>query len=89
VKKTGKVIRVICILDHPINGTKNAKSGQIIIPQKQTGRKNDIFICWTSAQHKTCAQGKYIAIVATTVETDDPTKEVEVGMKLLGSVLYK
>lgn len=76
-------------MDHPINGTKNAGSGQLIIPQKQTGRKNDIFICWTSSKHKTCASGKYIAIVATTVETDNPEKEVEVGMKLLGPVLKK
>ncbi len=38
VKKTGQVIRCICLLDHPVPGTKDALSTQIIIPQKQIGR---------------------------------------------------
>lgn len=40
VIETGKVIRAICIMKHPIPGTDNADSAQIIIPQKQVGRKN-------------------------------------------------
>lgn len=36
-QKTGKVIRCICLLDHPIANTKDALSTQIIIPQKQVG----------------------------------------------------
>jgi len=39
VKTQGKIIRAICILDHPIPNTKDATSVQIIIPQKQLGRK--------------------------------------------------
>jgi Rab GDP dissociation inhibitor len=89
VKKTGRVIRAICILDHPVQQTNNANSCQIIIPQKQTGRKNDIYICVTSSTHKVAAQGKYIAIVATKVETDEPEKEIEFGLKLLGDILVK
>ena len=44
VVKTGKIIRCICILDHPIPETNNAKGCQIIIPQKQISkeRKNGI-----------------------------------------------
>lgn len=38
----GKVIWVICILDHPI--IKNTNSAQIIIPSKQIDRHNDIYI---------------------------------------------
>jgi len=34
----GKVIRAICILDHPIPDTNNATSVQIIIPAKQLKR---------------------------------------------------
>ena len=34
-----QVVRAICILDHPIANTKEAPSCQIIIPQKQVGRK--------------------------------------------------
>lgn len=37
VKPTGMVARSICIMDHPINGTNNAESTQIIIPGRQVG----------------------------------------------------
>lgn len=87
VKKTGKVIRVICITDHPIDGTSNAQSCQIIIPQEQANRKNDIYICCTSFNHRTCPKGKYIAIIATTIETENPLAEVELGLKLVGNCL--
>jgi Rab GDP dissociation inhibitor len=40
VKFVEKIIRVICILDHPIPGTENLPSVQIILPQRQLGRKN-------------------------------------------------
>ena len=40
VVETGKVVRAICILKHPIPGTEDADSCQIIIPQNQVGRKN-------------------------------------------------
>jgi len=40
VKSLGKIIRCICILDHPIPKTKDMASTQIIIPQKQVNRKN-------------------------------------------------
>jgi len=40
VVETGKVVRAICILKHPIPGTDEADSAQIIIPQNQVGRKN-------------------------------------------------
>jgi Rab GDP dissociation inhibitor len=35
-----KIIRCICILDHPIPGTENLPSVQIILPQRQLKRKN-------------------------------------------------
>jgi len=40
VKSMGKVIRLICILDHPIPKTNEVPSCQIILPQRQIGRKN-------------------------------------------------
>lgn len=40
VVETGKVVRAICVLKHPIPGTDDADSTQIIIPQNQVGRKN-------------------------------------------------
>ena len=38
LKPMVKVIKAICILDHPIPETNDATSTQIIIPAKQTGR---------------------------------------------------
>lgn len=40
VIEEGKVVRAICLLKHPIPGTDNADSTQIIIPQNQVNRKN-------------------------------------------------
>ena len=44
VKLLDKIIRCICILDHPIPGTENLPSVQIILPQRQLKRKNGISI---------------------------------------------
>ena len=42
VKKVGKVARAICIMNHPIPNTNDSSSVQIILPQKQLGRKSDM-----------------------------------------------
>lgn len=63
VESVGKVIRAICIMDHPIPNTKNIPSVQIILPQKQTGRNSDIFIMMVSAVHQVAKKNYYIAII--------------------------
>ncbi len=40
VIEEGKVVRAICFLKHPIPGTDDSDSAQIIIPQNQVGRRN-------------------------------------------------
>lgn len=84
---TGQVVRSICILDHPIDGTDNSESLQIIIPASQVRRKNDIYICVVSHAHMVSATGKYIAIVSTQVETATPLAEVQPGLAMLGRIL--
>lgn len=86
---TGKVVRSICILDHPIAGTSNAESVQIIIPAKQVNRRNDIYVCMVSYAHHVAAGDKYIAIVSTTVETSNPIQELEPGFMLIGKTLER
>lgn len=39
-KVVGHVLRAICVLKHPLAGTNDADSCQLIIPQSQVGRKN-------------------------------------------------
>lgn len=86
VQKTGaRVIRAMCILDHPVPNTNNLDSVQIVIPQNQIGRKNDIYIAVLSDEHCVVPKGYYLAIVSTIVETSTPHIELEPAFKLLGS----
>ncbi|KAK9870969.1 hypothetical protein WA026_009930 [Henosepilachna vigintioctopunctata] len=89
VRKKGKVIRCICLLDHPISNTKDALSTQIIIPQKQVGRNSDIYVSLVSHTHQVAAKGWFIGMVSTTVETDNPENEIKPGLDLLGPVRQK
>lgn len=110
VVKVGQVIRCICLLNHPIPNTNNALSCQIIIPQKQVGRKSgellvtsvdfisaqlnyqifsDIYISLVSYTHQVAAKGWFIALVSTTVETNNPETEILPGLNLLGPIKQK
>ncbi|TFL06806.1 GDP dissociation inhibitor [Pterulicium gracile] len=89
VIEEGKVVRAICILKHPIPGTEDSDSVQIIIPQNQVGRRNDIYIAMVSSTHNVCAKDVYIAIVSTIVETDKPELEIAPGLNLLGQISEK
>jgi Rab GDP dissociation inhibitor len=42
VRKVGKVARAIAIMSHPIPNTNDSQSVQVILPQKQLGRKSDM-----------------------------------------------
>jgi len=85
----GRVVRSICFLNHAIPNTNNASSLQIIIPAAQLGRVNDIYVVLVSKSHEVAAEGKYIAICSTTVETNDPIAELKPALNLLGPILTK
>ena len=87
--KTGRIIRTICVLNHPVAGVGGADSAMILIPASQVGRKNDIYITIVGKHHETAAKGRFIAIVSTTVETAAPEKEVEPGLALLGEMITR
>jgi Rab GDP dissociation inhibitor len=84
-----RVIRAICLLDHPIPSTADADSCQIIIPQRQLGRKYDVYIACVSAAHQVCAQGMYVAMISTIIETANPEGEIEFALRLLGPIREK
>lgn len=50
---------------------------------------SDIYVCMISYAHNVAAQGKYIAIASTTVETAEPEKEVEPALELLEPIDQK
>lgn len=89
IKKTGQVVRAICILNHPIPNTNDAQSCQIIIPQKQVNRHFDIYISCVSNSNLVAPKGWYIAMVSTTVETSNPEAEILPGLQLLGPISDK
>jgi Rab GDP dissociation inhibitor len=89
VKPVARVVRSISIMDHPIPTGQKAPSNslQIIIPQHELNRKNDMYILQLSGQNKVCPDNMYIAIVGTIAETDNPEQELAAGMKVLGNVI--
>jgi Rab GDP dissociation inhibitor len=82
----GRVARAICILNHPVAGTDNSESAQIIIPASEVRRHNDIYVAVVSSSHLVASRGMYIAIVSTTVETNNPIAELNPGIALLGNI---
>ncbi|PSK38129.1 hypothetical protein B9Z65_1320 [Elsinoe australis] len=90
VQVTGHLLKAICILNHPIDKTDNLDSVQLIIPQSQVGRKNDIYIAMVSSAHNVCPKGYYIAIVSTIAETDSNHHlELAAGFERLGRIEEK
>ncbi|KAK2383499.1 hypothetical protein P8452_38606 [Trifolium repens] len=86
VQNVGKVARAICIMSHPIPDTNDSHSAQVILPQKQLGRKSDMYLFCCSYAHNVAPKGKYIAFVTTEAETDQPEVELKPGIDLLGPV---
>merc|ERR1712141_471878 len=87
VARTGSVARWLCILDHPVEGTNNSHSAQIILPTKQTGHKSDIYISVQSAELQVAPKGRWIAMISSQVYTNSPRKELKVAYGVLGKVL--
>ncbi|KAK3672076.1 Rab GDP dissociation inhibitor alpha [Recurvomyces mirabilis] len=86
----GHILKAICILNHPIASTDNSDSLQLIIPQSQVGRKNDIYIACVSSAHNVCPKGYYIAIVSTIAETSaNHHLELQPGLERLGKIEEK
>ena len=55
------------------------------------GKKNDVFVSLLSDAHEVTPRdsGTFLAIVSTVCETDNPVKEVEEGIALLGDVALR
>lgn len=87
VRVVGHVLKAICVLKHPLAGTGDADSAQLIIPQSQVGRKNDIYVTCISSAHNVCPKGYYIAIVSTIAETSaNHHLELQPGLDRLGKI---
>ncbi|KAI4143661.1 MAG: hypothetical protein LQ340_006920 [Diploschistes diacapsis] len=90
VQVVGHLLKAICILNHPVPNTDNSDSAQLIIPQSQVGRKNDIYIAIVSSAHNVCPRGYWIAIVSTIAEgSSNHHLELQVGFDRLGKIEEK
>ncbi|KEF59668.1 acetyltransferase [Exophiala aquamarina CBS 119918] len=90
VQVVGHLLKAICILNHPIDKAPDADSLQLIIPQSQVGRKNDIYIAVVSSAHNVCPKGYYIAIVSTIAESSaNHHLELQPGIERLGRIEEK
>jgi Rab GDP dissociation inhibitor len=90
VQVVGHLLKAICILNHPIDRTNDSDSLQLIIPQSQVGRKNDIYIAMVSSAHNVCPRGYYIAIVSTIAESSQNHHlELQPGLERLGRIEEK
>lgn len=88
--RSGAVVRrVICILDHAIPGTHKAEAAQIILPQKQTGRRSDIFIVILGPAHAVCKKGYFLAIISGNVEKPSVDEDLGVAFQLIGPVVHR
>lgn len=89
VTQAGRVVRQYCILSAPPTNTRDSTSCQVIIPAQSCTppRKNDIYVLVLSHNHRTTPQGQYLALVSTTVETEDPKSELAPGIELLGDIV--
>jgi Rab GDP dissociation inhibitor len=72
VLEEGRVVRAICFLNHPIPGTDDSDSCQIIIPQNQVGRRNGmdpilvLLLTDLDAYFAVSSSDIYIAMVSST-----------------------
>ena len=49
----------------------------------------DIYVSLVSYTHQVAAKGWFVAMVSTTVETDNPEQEIKPGLDLLGPIKQK
>jgi Rab GDP dissociation inhibitor len=84
VKKKGKIIRRIIISQSPIPGSNIVDSCQIIIPKKQTGLKNDIFVLQLGYGHCVSRKGYYIIFISCWDDGRDINQQLKPVMDVLG-----
>jgi len=89
LQKIGTIVRVICIIDHPIAKTGNSNAVQIILPQKQTKRQNDIYIMSIGNSHGVSKKGYYVAVISSIQENPDVEADFAIAFETIGAIKHK
>ena len=87
VQITKRIIRRICLMNHPITSIGECDSCQIIIPQSQIKRDYDIFILQLGYGHCICKKGYYIVVISTFDDGNDINKQLAPAMEIIGNAL--
>ena len=87
VQITKRIIRRICLMNHPITSIGECDSCQIIIPQSQIKRDYDIFILQLGYGHCICKKGYYIVVISTFDDGNDINKQLAPAMEIIGNTL--
>jgi Rab GDP dissociation inhibitor len=81
--------RSICIVDQPIKDIGTCNAVQIILPQSQTKRLNDIYIMMIGQSHGVCKKGFFVVIISTIKEKENFDEDLKVAFDLIGPVKYR
>lgn len=81
--------RSICIVDQPINGIGSCNAVQLILPQNQTKRKNDIYLMMIGPSHGVCKKGFFIVIISSIKEKESFDEDLKVAFDLIGKPRYR
>ncbi len=84
VEKKNQIIRRIIISPSPIPSLNSVDSCQIIIPKKQTGLKNDIFVLQLGYGHCVSRKGYYIIFISCWDDGRDINQQLKPVMDVLG-----
>jgi Rab GDP dissociation inhibitor len=90
VKREGRVIRTICLMNHGVEALSGVQSGQIILPQKQIARQHDVYVTVLGPSHNVVSAGRTVAMVSTEIEGDgDGKDQVAAGVALCGGLIAR
>ena len=87
VQTKKRIIRRICLMNHPITSIGECDSCQIIIPQSQIKRDYDIFILQLGYGHCVSKKGYYIVVISTFDDGNDINKQLAPAMEIIGNTL--
>jgi Rab GDP dissociation inhibitor len=88
-RKTQVCRRTICIVDHQIPNIGDHKAVQIILPQNQIKRKNDVYIMMIGSSHGVSKKGYNIVIVSSIKESKTFDEDFKTAFELIGPIKYR
>ncbi|KAJ1622556.1 GDP dissociation inhibitor [Pavlovales sp. CCMP2436] len=88
VKTSHHIVRVLALMKHPLHGTEDKGSCQVIVPGRELGREHDVYVLAVDGAHEVCPKDMHIAALSTVVEGPlDGLNVKQIADRELGSAL--